>query len=54
VYEQSDFVVNDPAIGWDGTFRGQPLNPGVFVWFMEAEYIDGYKETRRGQTTLLR
>jgi|GEM_PF-1126466 len=54
VYERSDFVVNDPAIGWDGTFRGQPLNPGVFVWFMEAEYIDGYKETRRGQTTLVR
>ena len=54
VYEQSDFIVNDPAIGWDGTFRGQPLNPGVFVWYLEAEYIDGYRETKRGQITLLR
>lgn len=54
VYERSDFVVNDPAVGWDGTFRGQPLNPGVFVWYMEAEYIDGYRETKRGQTTLIK
>jgi len=54
VYEQSGFLVNDTAVGWDGTFRGQALNPGVFVWFLEAEYIDGYRETKRGQTTLVR
>ncbi len=54
VYEAKDFFTNDAGIGWDGTFRGQPLNPGLFVWRLDAEYIDGYKESRRGQTTLLR
>lgn len=54
VYEAKDFFTNDAGTGWDGTFRGQPLSPGLFVWLLEAEYIDGYKESRRGQTTLLR
>ncbi len=54
VYEQSGFVVNDPAMGWDGVFRNRPVNPGVYVWYLEAEYIDGYQEVKRGQTTLIR
>ena len=54
VYERSGFVVNDPSIGWDGIFRNQPVNPGVYVWYLEAEYIDGYQEVKRGQSTLIR
>ncbi|MBV6426171.1 MAG: hypothetical protein KIPDCIKN_00681 [Haliscomenobacter sp.] len=54
VYEHSGFVVNDPSIGWDGIFRNKPVNPGVYVWYLEAEYIDGYQEVKRGQSTLIR
>ena len=54
VYERSGFLVNDPSIGWDGIFRNQPVNPGVYVWYLEAEYIDGYQEVKRGQSTLIR
>jgi len=32
VFELNDFVSNDPAIGWDGTARGLPVNSGVFVY----------------------
>jgi hypothetical protein len=54
VYSASDFQPNDTSIGWDGNFRGKPMNPGVYVWVLEAEYLDGSKETFSGNTTLIR
>jgi len=54
VYEAKDFPFNDTNTGWDGTFRGQPLDPGVFVWVLEVEYVDGETEVYKGNTTLIR
>ncbi len=54
VFSAADFAINDPNIGWDGTFRGQPLNPGVFVWTLQVEWPDGSHETLHGQTMLTR
>jgi gliding motility-associated-like protein len=54
VYLGADFEVNDPIQGWDGTFGGQPCDPGVFVWVLEVVYPDGFKDVLRGNTTLLR
>lgn len=54
VYEASDFQVNDPLIGWDGRFRGQLMNSGVFIWYLEVEYADGVEEAFKGNTTLIR
>jgi len=54
VYAATDFFLNDPAIGWDGTFRGTVLNGGVYTWLMEVEYIDLQKDLFRGSTTILR
>jgi len=54
LFEANDFLPNDPTIGWDGQFRGETMNPGVFVWVVEVEYIDGYFEVYKGNTTLIR
>lgn len=54
LYESADFMVNDRTLGWDGTFRGKDMPPGVYVWYAEAEYADGMKEIFKGSTTLLR
>ena len=54
IYQDQNFSVNDTSRGWDGTFRGQPCDPAVFVWLVEAEYIDGYTELLKGNVTLLR
>lgn len=55
VYENSDFPVNDPAAGWDGTFRGELLNSGVYIWYLEAIYpFDQEEKSFKGQTTLIR
>ena len=54
IYQDQNFSVNDTSRGWDGTFRGQPCDPAVFVWLVEAEYLDGYTELLKGNVTLLR
>lgn len=54
VYQDAEIPVNDPDRGWDGTFRGTPCDPGVFVWKMDIEFIDGYLETLSGNITLIR
>jgi gliding motility-associated-like protein len=55
VYERTDFRVNDPSSGWDGTFRGEALNSGVYIWYLEAVYpFDRRVEQYKGQTTLIR
>jgi gliding motility-associated-like protein len=54
VYEYSDFDPTDPARGWDGHFDGQPMNPAVFVWFAEVEFVDGSVQVLEGDVTLVR
>ena len=54
IYEARDFLINDENAGWDGTFNGQPMNQGTFVWFVEAQFLDGSIESFKGNTTLLR
>ncbi len=57
VFEMRDFQPNDPEYGWDGTFRGagnRTLNPGVFVYVAEVEFIDGEVEIFKGDVTLIK
>ncbi|MEZ5044858.1 MAG: proprotein convertase P-domain-containing protein [Saprospiraceae bacterium] len=54
LYEQRDFEVNQ-SLGWDGTFRNEPMASGVYIWYMEVVYpYDDAEETLWGQTTLIR
>ncbi len=54
VYQDQNFGVNDATRGWDGLFRGNACDPGVYVWQLEAEYQDGYKEVLSGNVTLVK
>ena len=54
MYEAFDFPPNDPLFGWDGILRGTRLNPGVFVFYLIAEYIDGTTELIKGDVLLYR
>ncbi len=54
VFEDTDFDANDETKGWDGTYKDEKMNPGVFVWFTEVEFIDGSVEVFKGNSTLLR
>jgi hypothetical protein len=39
--------------GWDGTFNGELLNPGVFVYHTQIEFFGGAVEDYFGDVTLL-
>lgn len=54
VHSYLNFQPNDPVFGWDGTFRGQPLDPAVFTWFAEVEFKDGRLEIYKGDVTLVK
>lgn len=54
VFTLDDFLPNDPANGWNGTYRGKPLNPAVFVWHAEVEFIDGTVQLFTGDVTIKR
>lgn len=44
------FEADDISQGWDGTFKGQPVNSGVFVYFISASG----QVVSKGNVTLLR
>jgi gliding motility-associated-like protein len=52
VFERAEFSPNEPVQGWDGSFRGTPLQPGVFVWWAELEFIDGAVLQEKGDVVL--
>jgi gliding motility-associated-like protein len=54
VFHAEDFQPNDPAYGWGGWFRGELMNPAVFVFWAEVEFVDGYKQFFKGDVTLLK
>ncbi|MFN0015499.1 MAG: FG-GAP-like repeat-containing protein [Saprospiraceae bacterium] len=54
VFEKHNFQPNDLSLGWDGTDRGQPVNPGVFTWYAEVEFRDGQVRLLTGDVTVVR
>ena len=54
VFGRQRFQPNDPSLGWDGNFNGQPMNAAVYVYYAEIEYIDGRIEQVKGDVTLIR
>jgi gliding motility-associated-like protein len=53
VFESTNFLSNDPDVGWDGTKDDQILEQGVYVYFIK--YNDGTRDNlRSGTITLIR
>jgi len=41
VFQANNLTTNDLISGWDGRFNGEKLNPDVFVYRLEVEFLDG-------------
>jgi gliding motility-associated-like protein len=54
IFERLDFPANDPSLGWDGRYRGAPLQEGLFVWSAELEYVDGVVEVAKGEVSIIK
>lgn len=54
VFHSENVAPNDELLGWDGNFNGRPLNPGVFVYLAEVEFLDGEVKQYSGDVTLIK
>lgn len=54
VFEQTNFPVNAPNMGWNGKFKGEGLQADVYVWFAEVEFIDGEIIQYKGDVMVMR
>lgn len=54
MYDRKDVPINDPAFGWDGTFKGQKASPDVYVYMIEILCDNNTVIPLKGNITLLR
>ena len=48
------FETTDQTVGWDGTFKGENLDPDVYVYHLTAICFDGQEALIKGNITLLK
>ncbi len=54
VYANSNFRPDELDKGWNGNYKDQHCNPGVYVYWLEAELINGKKFLLKGDVTLVK
>jgi gliding motility-associated-like protein len=54
VFEKTNFPINDPAYGWDGTLDGKDMFPAVFTYLARIRFSDGEVVPHSGTVTLIR
>jgi len=54
VFEKSNFPPNQQTYGWDGKYKGNALQPDVYVYIAEVLCDNGTVITTKGNVTLLR
>ena len=53
-FENTNFVPNQPRLGWDGRVDGRLVNPAVFVYAARVRFINGTVQEYAGDVTVLR
>ena len=48
------YETRNASQGWDGRFKGQPLDSGVFIYFLEMRGLSGQTITQKGSFILIR
>jgi gliding motility-associated-like protein len=54
VFQTDQMETTDHSTGWDGNFRGLPMNTGIFTWYLSVEFLNGQAQTMKGDLTLVR
>ncbi|MFN0214002.1 MAG: gliding motility-associated C-terminal domain-containing protein, partial [Saprospiraceae bacterium] len=56
LYAREKFIPDSDNLseGWDGTYNGDFVNPGVFVYLVEVKFLDGRVLLYRGDVTVVR
>ena len=48
------FETADQALGWDATYKGKPVDPAVFVYWLKVECEGGQTYFKKGNVTVIR
>jgi PKD repeat protein len=48
------FESNDINYGWDGYYKGQLSEPGVYIWKVRGNFMNGEEFTKMGDVTMLK
>lgn len=48
------FETTDQGVGWDGTFKGENVDPDVYVYHLQVICFDGQENLIKGNVTVLR
>lgn len=57
MYENDKFLPEEdfqPSTGWDGRYNGKFVQPGVYIYILEARFLDGRVLLYRGDVTVVR
>ncbi|MCF8239596.1 MAG: gliding motility-associated C-terminal domain-containing protein [Saprospiraceae bacterium] len=54
LYARTDLPINDPSAGWNGTFRDDVMDPGVYIYVVEVELVNGEVRLYKGDVTVVR
>jgi gliding motility-associated-like protein len=54
VFQNNGCSINDSTCSWDGSLKGRPLNPGVFIYTTQIEFLDGATQQYSGLINLIR
>jgi len=54
LFAAENILPNAELEGWDGSFKGQRMQQGVYVYFAEIEFFDGRVEIFKGDVTLVK
>jgi gliding motility-associated-like protein len=53
-WDEIVFSSNDPATGWDGTYRGEECPQNVYIWKISLSNSEGQAKTYTGTVMLIR
>lgn len=48
------FETTDQLVGWDGSFKGKPVDPDVYVYHLQVTCFDGQENLIKGNITVLK
>lgn len=54
VFHKTDIPPNNSDYGWDGTFKGEKMEIGVYVYTFNVLYVDGVKDVIYGNVTIIK
>jgi gliding motility-associated-like protein len=48
------FFSNSQQTGWDGSYEGKMMNPGVFVYYLKVKTADNKIIEKKGNITIIK